>query len=93
MQVADAHSGATFEATAMGCERTRRFESKARQFDDLAAAVVWGKEVATIAPGRSCDVLIDALRGDSRHAVYRVSRDQRGVWSIGPAEPDEPRHR
>jgi hypothetical protein len=86
VQMADAHAGATFEATAMGCDRTRRSEPRARRFDDLGAAVVWGKEVATLAPGRSCDVLIDALREGRRQAVYRVSRDRWGVWSIGPAD-------
>ena len=79
--VAVKHQGASFEATAQGCERTRR--TTVRQFTELADAVSWGKAAAALAPNRSCDVVVEAVRGDAREEVFRVSRDARGVWTVG----------
>jgi hypothetical protein len=80
--VAARHADATFEATAQGCDRTRR--TTVRQFTDLRSAVAWGRATAALAPNRSCDVLVEALRNGAREDVYRVSRDARGIWTIAP---------
>ena len=83
--IQEQHAGATFEATANGCDLARR--SVSRTFSELAAAVAWGRGVAAIAPAdRTCDVSIDAVSSSSRAAVYLVRRDFKGIWTIAPAE-------
>src|ERR671915_11454 len=66
--VAAAHPDAAFEATATGCQWTRA--RVVRRFDDLSRAVAWGREVAALAPFKSCDVVIDAIYGDAGEEVY-----------------------
>jgi hypothetical protein len=82
--VQEQHAGASFEATAYGCDLTRR--AVTRRFPELAAAVAWGRGVATFAPAdRTCDVSIDALSDSTRQPVYLVRRDFKGVWTVGPS--------
>jgi hypothetical protein len=81
-EIAAAHPDATYEATATGCEWSGR--RTVRRFDELSRAVAWGRQMAALAPFKSCDVIIDVVYGETSQEVYRVSRDKRGAWSVGP---------
>src|SRR4051812_14297605 len=77
------HPNATFEAMVIGCDWTSR--DVVRPFTRLATAVAWGRAVASAAPrDRACEVAITAVENHQRADVYQISRDTRGIWTIGP---------
>jgi hypothetical protein len=77
------HPNATFEAMVIGCDWTSR--EVVRPFTRLGSAVAWGRAVASAAPrDRPCEVAITAVENQQRADVYQISRDARGIWSIGP---------
>jgi hypothetical protein len=84
MQLVQAqHAGASFEATAYGCDLTRR--AVARKFPELTDAVAWARGVAAVAPhDRTCEVSIEAVDASAREPVYLVRRDFKGVWTVAP---------
>ena len=82
--VQEQHTGASFEATAYGCDLTRRAVS--RKFAVLTKAVAWARGVAAVAPhDRTCEVSIEAVDASSREPVYLVRRDFKGIWTVAPA--------
>jgi len=82
--VQEQHAGASFEATAYGCDLTRRAVS--RKFPELTGAVAWARGVASVAPhDRTCEVSIEAVDTSSREPVYLVRRDFKGIWTVAPA--------
>ena len=77
------HPNATFEAMVIGCDWTNR--EVIRPFARLASAVAWGRAVASAAPrDRACEIAITAVEQQQREDVYTISRDARGIWTIGP---------
>jgi hypothetical protein len=70
--------GATFEVLLSGCSNTgvtgRQFGSDAR------TALLWSSERVHSATYLPCSATIQAVRGNKRHAVYRISRSRDGAY-------------
>ena len=67
-----AHPGASYEAETAGCGA--RVPAGRRFGGDLRAAVLWGRVVTDTARVVPCEVVIAAVREDSRVPVYLVAR-------------------
>ena len=87
-RVTAAHPAATYEASVRGCEFHPALAG--RQFGaDFNEALLWARQVAGTARWSQCEITIEALEGERRVPVYRISRDARGRRE-GVIEPPRP---
>jgi hypothetical protein len=75
--LAVANQGATFEVRLSGCSSTdigRRFGH------DVRTALLWSSERVHTASYLPCTATMDAVRGNERHTIYRVTRGRDGSY-------------
>lgn len=85
-QIEATHPGALYEVRVVGCvlpgESRRRFEHDGR------AALLWARERVHNVRYYPCTAQIEAIEGERRSPVYRVTADRKEGYREG-AVPDE----